>query len=129
VIAIFSKRIADGEPVTIFGDGAQTRDMVYALDVAEANVRAATAALPPLAGLDSRAWNIGTGVETTVNQLAELLAQGAGRPAKITRAPARAGEILRSALATDKAAKELGWRPRTPLAEGLRATVRSIMEA
>ena len=129
VVAIFSKRIADGEPITIFGDGEQTRDMVYALDVAEANVRAAGATLPPLKTLDSRAWNIGTGVETSVNRLAELLAQGAGKTAQITRAPARVGELLRSALATDKAARELGWRPRTPLAEGLRATVRSIMEA
>lgn len=129
VIAIFSKRIAAGEPITIFGDGKQTRDMVYALDVAEANVRAATATLPRLTSLDARAWNIGTGVETTVNQLAELLAQGAGKQANIVRAPARAGEILRSALATDKAARELNWRPRTPLAEGLRATIRSIMEA
>ena len=129
VIAIFSKRIAGGEPITIFGDGKQTRDMVYALDVAEANVRAATAALPRLTSLDARAWNIGTGVETTVNELAELLAQGAGKKANITRAPARAGELLRSSLATDKAARELNWRPRTPLAEGLRATIRSIMEA
>lgn len=129
VIAIFSKRIAGGEPITIFGDGLQTRDMVYVLDVAEANVRAAGAALPALTTLDARAWNIGTGVETTVNRLAELLAEGAGRPANITRALARAGELQRSSLATDKAARELGWRPRTPLAEGLRATVRSIMEA
>jgi len=129
VIAIFSKRIAGGEPITIFGDGKQTRDMVYALDVAEANVRAATATLPRLTSLDARAWNIGTGVETTVNELAELLAQGAGKKANITRAPARAGEILRSSLATDKAARELNWRPRTPLVEGLRATIRSIMEA
>lgn len=90
---------------------------------------ASTAKLPALTGLDSRAWNIGTGVETTVNQLAKLLAAGAGREPTVKHAPARAGEILRSALATDKAARELGWRPRTPLAEGLRATVRSIMEA
>ena len=129
VVAIFSSRIAGGEPITIFGDGGQTRDMVYALDVAEANVRAASAALPSLVSLDSRAWNIGTGVETSVNRLAELLAEGAGKQATIKRAPARAGEILRSSLATDKAARELGWRPRTPLAEGLRATIRSIMEA
>jgi len=129
VIAIFSKRIADGAPITIFGDGGQTRDMVYVLDVAEANVRAAAAPLPPLRGLDARAWNIGTGVETTVNRLAELLAEGAGRPATIHRAPARTGEILRSALSVEKASRELGWRPRTSLAEGLRATVRSIMEA
>jgi len=129
VIAIFSSRIAGGQPITIFGDGGQTRDMVYALDVAEANVRAASAALPPLTSLDARAWNIGTGVETSVNRLAELLAEGAGKKASIKRAPARAGEILRSSLATDKAARELGWRPRTPLAEGLRSTIRSIMEA
>ena len=54
---------------------------------------------------------------------------GAGKQATIKRAPARAGEIQRSSLAADKAARELAWRPRTPLAEGLRATIRSIMEA
>lgn len=129
VVAIFSKRLGSGEPITIFGDGKQTRDMVYALDVADANVRAAGVALPPLANLDARAWNIGTGVETTVNELAELLARGAGKKAQIQRAPARAGELLRSSLSAEKAARELSWRPRTPLAEGLRATVRSIMEA
>lgn len=129
VVAIFSKRIAGGEPITIFGDGEQTRDMVYALDVAEANVRAAGVALPALTSLDARAWNIGTGVETSVNRLAELLAEGAGKRATIKRAPARAGELQRSSLAAEKAARELGWRPRTPLAEGLRATIRSIMEA
>jgi len=129
VVAIFSKRIADGAPITIFGDGGQTRDMVYVLDVADANERASRAALPPLSGLDARAWNIGTGVETSVNRLAELLAEGAGRAANIQRAPARAGELLRSCLNVDKSARELGWRPRTSLAEGLKATVRSIMEA
>ena len=129
VVAIFAKRLAAGEPITIFGDGTQTRDMVFVRDVAEANVLAASCALPALRTLDARAWNIGTAVETTVNQLAQLLAAGAGRSADIRRAPARAGEILRSALGVQKAAQELGWRPRTPLAEGLKITYRSLTEA
>src|SRR5204862_7336455 len=68
------------------------------------------------------------GVETSVNRLAELLAAAAQRPPQTTRAPARAGELLRSVLAVDKAARELGWRPRTSLAEGLQATVRFLAE-
>ncbi|MGH7701065.1 MAG: NAD-dependent epimerase/dehydratase family protein, partial [Gemmatimonadales bacterium] len=79
VVAIFGRRILAGEPLIIYGDGEQTRDMVFVGDVAEANVAAATCALPPLDAVDARAWNIGTGVETSVNRLAELLAAAAGR--------------------------------------------------
>jgi UDP-glucose 4-epimerase len=117
-----------GEPVTIYGDGEQTRDLVYVEDVAAANVLAAERPLPPLTSLDARAYNIGTGVETSVNRLAELIGAAAGRASEILHAPARAGEILRSALDVGKAARELGWRPQVPLPEGLARTVRWIGE-
>ncbi|MGH7614628.1 MAG: NAD-dependent epimerase/dehydratase family protein [Gemmatimonadales bacterium] len=128
VVAIFGKRVQAGEPITIYGDGEQTRDLVYVEDVAAANLLAADRPLPGLSSLDARAYNIGTGVETSVNRLAELLAAAAGRPAEIRRAPARSGEIVRSALDVHKAGQELGWRPQVPLPEGLARTLRWIVE-
>lgn len=128
VVAIFAARLAEGAPLTVFGDGEQTRDMVYVEDVAAANVRAADIPVPPLDGLDARAFNVATGVETSVNRLAALLAEGAGKTAEIRRAPARAGELRRNALDVSKAARVLGWRPRVPLADGLARTYRSLTE-
>jgi UDP-glucose 4-epimerase len=128
VVAIFSRRLLAGEPVTIYGDGEQTRDLVYVEDVAAANVIAAERALPPLGGLDARAYNIGTGVETTVNRLTEIIAAAAGSRSAIDHAPPRAGEILRSALDVSKAARELDWRPRVALAEGVARTLGWIRE-
>ena len=128
VVAIFSRKMLAGEPLTIFGDGEQTRDMVYVKDVAAANLAASDRPLPPLDGLDARAWNIGTGIETSVKRLAELLAAAAGRRPTIRYAPERPGELRRSALAVEKAAHELGWAPRTGLADGLALTLRSFGE-
>jgi UDP-glucose 4-epimerase len=128
VVAIFSGRVLKGEPLTIYGDGEQTRDMVYVRDVAEANVAASERALPARVDLDSRAFNVGTGIETSVNKLAAALAAAAGRGPEIRRAPERLGELRRSALAVDKAARLLGWRPRTTLADGLQLTLRAVAE-
>ncbi len=128
VVAIFARRLLSGDPLTIYGDGEQTRDMVYVGDVVHANLIASDQPLAALSHLDSRTYNIGTGVETSVNQLAALLAQTAGRRAEIHHAAARPGELRRNALAVGKAAQQLGWRPRTPLAEGLQQTVRWFSE-
>ena len=128
VVAIFGRRLLKGEPLTIFGDGEQTRDLVYVMDVAEANLAASERPLAPVDGLDARAFNVGTGVETSVNRLAQLLGSVAGRAPQVGHAAARAGELQRSVLALDKAARELGWRPRTALADGLRATLRFLAE-
>jgi len=122
VVAIFCDRIMTGAPLTIFGDGSQTRDYVYAGDVARANVLAAHAALPPAGGVDSRAFNIGTGVETDVVQLASRLLAVSGGHSAFTHAPARAGEQRRSAVATGKAQRMLGWEPEVSLEEGLKET-------
>lgn len=122
VVAIFARRLLAGEPLTIFGTGEQTRDLVYAGDVAQANLLASRVALAPLTSVDARAFNVGTGVETSVNRLAAVLGEAAGRPPEIHRAPARLGEIQRSALDPGKAARELGWRPGHTLADGVRAT-------
>lgn len=122
VVAIFCNRILAGEAMTVFGDGKQTRDYVYVKDVARANVLAATGALPAAGRLDARAFNIGTGVETTVLELAEELQSSAGRQVGVQLAPARPGEQQRSAVQIDKARTTLGWEPRTTLAVGLAET-------
>jgi UDP-glucose 4-epimerase len=124
VVAIFCNRLLDGRPLTVFGDGDQTRDYVYAGDVARANFLAATRELPPKGRLDARAFNIGTSLETTVNTLAETLRTVSGATAPIEYAPARAGELARSALQTDKARAVLGWAPEVSLADGLANTYR-----
>jgi UDP-glucose 4-epimerase len=119
VVAIFCNRLLDGRPLTVYGNGEQTRDYVYAGDVAGANFAAATATLPPKGRLDARAFNIGTGVETSVNTLAETLRSISGAAAPIEYAPARAGELARSALNTAKAREVLGWTPKVTVREGL----------
>jgi UDP-glucose 4-epimerase len=128
VVAIFSERLLRGETLTIFGDGEQTRDMVFVGDVAAANVLASRHPVGPLTSIDARAFNIGTGVETSVNRLAAQLAAAAGKQADLRHAPARAGEIQRSCLDVSKAARELGWRPKVSLAEGLASTFRWFAE-
>jgi len=125
VVAIFCNRVLDGRALTVFGDGSQTRDYVYAGDVAAANFAAATSTtLPPAGRLDARAFNIGTGIETSVNTLATTIAEVSGGTAAIDYAPARAGELARSALNTEKAKRVLGWTPQVSLTDGLRNTYR-----
>ncbi len=125
VVAIFSQRIRDGEPLLIFGDGEQTRDYVFVGDVAAANLLATKIDLPDPEGLDDVAFNVGTGVETSVNELARTILTEAGSEAPIEYAPARPGELLRSALDCAEL-RALGWAPRRSLADGLRETYESI---
>jgi UDP-glucose 4-epimerase len=122
VVAIFCGRLVDGRPLTVFGDGKQTRDYIYVVDVADAFVTAASAPLATPERLDTRAFNVGTGVETSVIELAEMLRRVAGVGASIEFAPKRAGELARSVLDAEKAAQRLGWRAQTPLDRGLAET-------
>ena len=122
VVAIFCGRVLDDRPVTIFGDGAQTRDYVYVKDVARANLAAAQATLPPPGRLDARGFNVGTGVETSVTALAAAIGAATGRTVRSEHAPPRPGEQLRSSVTVDKAGSVLGWRPRMTLAQGLAET-------
>jgi UDP-glucose 4-epimerase len=122
VVAIFCGRILREEPLTVFGDGRQTRDYVYVGDVARANVAAVHATLPPPRTVDARAFNVGTGKETSVLELAAALLRAADSEVPIHHATARAGEQARSAVSIDKAARELGWRPQFTLEDGLRET-------
>lgn len=124
VVAIFCNRLLDGRALTVFGDGEQTRDYVFSGDVARANFAAATAALPERGRLDARAFNIGTSIETSVNTLSTTLRDVSGATSPIEYAPARAGELARSALDTGKAQALLGWTPQVTLRDGLAQTFR-----
>jgi UDP-glucose 4-epimerase len=121
VVAIFCTRIGNGEPVTIFGDGAQTRDYVYVGDVVAANLLLADAPLDAAVTLDARAFNVGTGTETSVTTLAHTLMSAAGREVAVRHEPARAGEVQRSCLDAGKL-RALGWQPAVSLHEGLGRT-------
>ncbi len=115
VVAIFCGRILEGQPCTIYGDGGQTRDYVYVGDVVRANLAAIQS---PVSG----AFNIGTGVETDVNQLYQALADAAGSKTAPKHGPARAGEQRRSVITAARAARELAWTPQMMLGDGLART-------
>jgi len=119
VVAIFAEKLLQGAPVTIYGDGSQTRDFVYVDDVVDAFVRAATRG----GGL---VCNVGTGQETSVNELLAVMAEQAGVSVTPTLAPARPGELQRSSLDIERAAIQLGWRPWTNLPEGTRAVLEYV---
>jgi len=122
VVAIFCGRLLQGRPLTIFGDGTQTRDYVHVTDVAEAAFRVASATLPDIRRVDDRAFNIGTGSATSVVDLARSLLAAAGTNAPIEFAPKRPGELQDSCLSVDKARAVLGWSPRISLDQGLGET-------
>ena len=120
VVSIFVSRLLDGRPLTIFGDGTQTRDYVFVKDVARANVLAATVAVSRGDRLDVPAFNIATGRETSVNDLARHVGLALDRTPVIAYAPPRPGELSRSCLDVRKAARELGWTPAVAFEQGLR---------
>ena len=122
VVAIFCGRILDKQPLTVFGDGRQTRDYIHVTDVVEATFLAATAPLPGAGGVDQRAFNVGTGIGTSVLDLASTLLRAAASDAPIEFAPKRIGELQHSALSIEKARSVLGWSPRMSLARGLSDT-------
>jgi UDP-glucose 4-epimerase len=125
VIAIFCQRLIEHAPLTVFGDGEQTRDYVYVKDVVAANLRASDMSLPDDGDLDTVAFNVGTGVGTSVNRLADALEAAAGvTPGRDYRA-ARPGELRHSALDFTRF-RERGWSPQWSLEDGLRATLQHI---
>lgn len=122
VIAIFTSRMLADEACTINGDGNQTRDYVFVEDTVHAFSLAADKGSGVLV-------NIGTGVETTVNRVFELLADATGYEQKPDHGPLPPGEILKISLSNELAEKEIGWRPWTHLEDGLRETVAFIRTA
>jgi UDP-glucose 4-epimerase len=113
VIAIFAGAVAEGRPVTVFGDGMQTRDYVYVGDVVAASLAAA-------ASDATGAVNVGTGVETSVLDLVAAIG------ARAVHAPARRGEVARSCLDVGRAETVLGWRAAVSLEDGLRRTREAV---
>jgi UDP-glucose 4-epimerase len=125
VVAIFSTRISAGSALTVFGDGEQTRDYVYVGDVAAANMLVAAVELPAPTDLDARAFNVATGLETSVNELARTLMRAADREVPLQHDAARPGELLHSCLDTGRL-QGLGWSPAVTLEQGLANTYRHI---
>ena len=119
VVAIFLGRLLDGEPCRIFGDGSQSRDYVYVGDVTRATLAA-------LDGDMGGVLNVGTGIATSVLDLYEVCRSVSGSDAEPVHEAARAGELGRSVLDGEGAAKAIGFRAETSLADGVAATWRSL---
>jgi UDP-glucose 4-epimerase len=117
VVSIFCANGIQGNPLTIYGDGKQTRDYLYVADCVAAFMAAAEYG-------KSGTWNIGTGVEVNVMELAELATELTYSGSRLAFAPARIGELSRSALNCERAARDLGWRSATSLADGVTAVIR-----
>jgi len=116
VVAIFTEKMLRNERPTIFGDGTQTRDYVYVGDVVTANLLAIDKG-------DGEIYNVGTGVETSVNELFKLLKEAVGVDLEPIYGERRLGEVYRIAITNDKIYRDFGWKPQTPLKEGLLKTI------
>jgi UDP-glucose 4-epimerase len=117
-VPIFVRRFLDGKPVTVFGDGGQTRDLVYVGDIVRANLLAAEHPNAP-----GQVFNICTGTETRLLDLLEVLNEiFPNAPQPVFDAP-RAGDIYRSVGSPKRAEQVMGFRAQTSLDEGLRQTV------
>jgi UDP-glucose 4-epimerase len=116
VVAIFTLKLLKGEQPVINGDGKQTRDYVFVGDVVRANELA-------LSYQGSNIFNIGTGIETDVNQLFRHIRTLTGSNCEEKHIPAKAGEQMRSVISSKKITDALGWKPTVPLEEGLKRTV------
>jgi UDP-glucose 4-epimerase len=121
VVAIFARRLVAAQPITIFGDGEQTRDFVYVDDVVDAFVRASARG----GGL---VCNVGTGRGTSVNEIHRVLAEAAKVDTPAEHGPPRAGDVRHSSLDVGRAAMQLGWQAWTSLETGLEATLRYFAE-
>ena len=119
VVSIFVSRLLEKRPLTVFGNGLQTRDYVVVRDVARANVLASTAAVPAGASIDDTAINIATGKQTNVLELAEMVGKVMDQKPAVELAPARPGELFRSSLDIGKAGRVLGWKPEFGFDDGL----------
>lgn len=118
VVAIFSGNLAEDRVSKINGGGEQTRDYVYVEDVARANLLALEGSVP------SGTYNVGTGVETSVNTLYEMLRKASGKNITPEYGPAKPGEQMRNSIDPARAERHMGWRAETELSSGLERTVR-----
>jgi UDP-glucose 4-epimerase len=127
VVAIFCNRLLSGERLTVFGDGKQTRDYVFVRDVVAANMAVSELDLPDEQGLDARAFNVGTGKGTSVNELADVLEGIAGTSQPRDHQSERPGELRDSTLDASLL-RSRGWAPAFTLEQGLRETYEFIRE-
>ena len=116
VVCIFLDKILAGDQPIINGSGEQTRDYVYVKDVVKAN-------LLTLNDEESEIYNVGTGIETSVNKLFELINENFENKIKEVHGPAKPGEQMRSVITSDKLFKKFGWKPSTLLKDGLKETI------
>lgn len=121
VVAIFASRMIEGKPLTIDGDGNQSRDMLHVGDVATANIAA-------LDKGDGSTFHISTGIPVSINDLFRKLALLTEYRMEPRFGPPRKGDVYRIALDNARAAEQLGWQPRIKLEEGLRLTVEYFRE-
>ena len=118
VVSVFGSAMISGRPTTIYGDGSATRDYVYVDDVVTAFMCAAGAPLTT-----TGTFNIGTGIQTTVTELHQLIAASVGVSRPPDHAGVRSGDVHASALDPTRAGRVLGWKPDTDLTEGIQRTV------
>lgn len=121
VIAIFLRRLINGQDLPIFGTGRQTRDFVFVADI----VRACVAALN---SRQTGTLNIGTGRETSILTVANILLRLSRQPVSICHLPPRREDVPRNSLESRAAQRELRWSPRVSIAEGLRLTWEAVSE-
>ena len=121
-IPIFVAKALKNEPLTIFGDGEQTRDFVYVKDVVQANVLAATK--PEAAGV----FNVANGHSITIKELAQLIVETTGSKSEIVFAPPRPGDIKHSLADISNTKEQLGFKPQFDLVDGLKETIRYFMQ-
>ncbi len=117
VISIFAKRIAKGQDITVFGDGSQTRDFIYAGDIAAGIIAAMST------DKANAVYNLSNQTETSLLELIELMDKAAGNTVEPKFAAPREGDIKRSMLCNEAAVQNLAWQPQMDLAEGLSRTI------
>lgn len=125
VVALFLQHLFSGQPLVVFGDGEQTRDFVYVMDIVQGLVRASI-----LSAADGESFNIGFGAETSINWLAEQLPAIAGKvidrkfETSYTHGPIRSADFRRGWMDITKARRTLGYNPTVSLEDGLKETVK-----
>src|SRR5262245_52426827 len=122
VVPRFIRAVADGEPVTIYGDGEQSRDFTFVDNVVAANLLAADAP-----GVGGEILNVATGRSVTVNALADAIGSLLGEPVEKTFEPAREADVLASWADVGEARRLLGFRPTVDFDEGLRRTTDHLL--
>jgi UDP-glucose 4-epimerase len=120
-VPIFIRRMLDNKPITIYGDGGQTRDLVNVRDVVQANLLASEHPAAP-----GKIFNVCTGVETRLLDLLDILYEIFPNAPKHVHAEPRAGDIYRSIGTPKKIMESLGFKPQVTLADGLFEAVESM---